>query len=162
MFAWLLVIHITGIVFWMGSLLLLTRVLAWHADQPPEVQSALPALEKKLFMGGIIPGLVLTLGAGILLLSDMNWGPLDAKVVGAGFHIKLTLVFFLVIATFVVMSKMQALAAGQGKAGTFKALHGICAALFIGVLVVYFVVRPAMAEKKAKAATEAAVQDAGE
>lgn len=137
MIQWLLTIHITGIVFWMGTLLLLTRILAWHTQQNAEVGTALEQLERKLFFGGAIPGFVLTVGAGFWMLAVLHWGPLDAKVYGPAFHIKLTLVVVLTGLTFFIQSKMKSMADAQ--ASLFKALHGVVAALFIAILIVFFV-----------------------
>jgi len=155
MLEWLVVFHLLGIIFWVGTLLILTRVLAWHAAQPTP-PTDLSVLERKLFFGGALAGVVITLVTGVWMLATLEWGPLDAKMVGGGFHIKLTFVFLLLVLTVVLKGKMDALAGNGEKpsAGTFKMLHGMVALLLLLTLITFFVIRPAMAEKKAKQRAE--------
>lgn len=149
---WLKVFKLTGIVFWMGSLLILTRVVAYRAAQTStEVRDSLRALERKLFMGGVLPGLLLSLIFGTWILVELDWGPLIAKVSGAGFHIKLTFVFLLIGLTFWIKSM---LGADEPKPGTWKMLHGVVALLFIAALVSVIILYPKLREKKRQDAAQ--------
>ncbi len=133
----LLVFHITGIVFWMGTLMLLTRIKAFGAEQEAAVQGPFQALSKKLFFGGIVPGIALVLLTGFTLLAAYDWAPLDAKAVGPRFHIKLTLVFVLLVLSGVVFKADLT----QKPAKHFKMLHGVVATLFLAVLFVFFMMK---------------------
>jgi uncharacterized membrane protein len=47
-----LVFHLTGLVFWLGSLLVVTHVLAIHSEEPStEARATLGRLERKLLKG---------------------------------------------------------------------------------------------------------------
>ena len=119
--SWILVFHLVGMVFWFGSLLLVTRILAWHVDQDDSMKPKLAELERKLMMGGAIPGAVITIVTGLWMLMELEWGPLDASTFGAGFHIKLTLIVLLVALHALIKIKAGALARGEGSsAGSFE------------------------------------------
>ncbi len=131
---WLKILHITGIVFWMGTLLLVTRIQAWGTERPDDQKSGVDDLVLKLMMGGALPGFLLVVGTGIAMLAMYDWAPLNAKEVGPRFHIKLTLVVLLMV-----------LSGLTGKAdiatknrGFFGMLHGVTATLFLGVLAVFY------------------------
>jgi uncharacterized membrane protein len=51
MVAWTLVFHLIELVFWIGSLLIVTHILAFHSDESsPEAHGALGRPEMKLLM----------------------------------------------------------------------------------------------------------------
>jgi len=57
MVAWTLVFHMMGLVFWVGSLLVVTHTLAIHAEEDsPDGRAALSRLESKLLRGLAHPG----------------------------------------------------------------------------------------------------------
>ena len=70
MLAWTLVFHIVGLVFWLGSLLVVTQILAVHAEETtPEARAALSRLESRLLRGLTHPGAAIMVVTGIILIS---------------------------------------------------------------------------------------------
>ncbi len=162
MHAWLLVFHVLGFVMWVGGLMLVSRLLGWHAQQTPEVQAPVGVMLKRLYYAVAVPGSVLTLVAGLLMLNEYGWAPLDAKLEGAGFHIKLTLVFGLIVLDVMTYLGVTRLASGQvTPKGKAMAIHGLVGLLLIGILVTIFVVRPGMKQKKADERAAKAAIEAG-
>ena len=152
---WLKVFHVVGFIFWMGGLMVLTRIQAFRAGEAPEVQDRLAPLEKKVYWGFAVAGLVLTLLSGVLLLHLSGWLPLNSKLSGAGFHIKLTFVALLLGVHGVVHAKMKQRAA----AGLYKALHAITGTLLLAIVISVLVVRPIMYQKaQAKRAVAAPIE----
>ena len=69
MVAWMLVVHLIGLVFWLGSLLAVTHVLAVHTGETSEeARAALGQLETKLLKGLAHPGAAIMVVSGIILL----------------------------------------------------------------------------------------------
>lgn len=155
---WLMVFHMTGIVFWMGGLLILTRLLVLRTEETDDgVADRLAAITKRLYWGTAVAGLTLTLVTGLWQLIELDWGPLDAKVEGAGFHIKLTLVAALIgVHVWMHLAIAKATKERPKGAGLFKAMHGVVGLLLLGVLISVLVVRPELRQK----AREKAVKDA--
>src|SRR5579863_9618232 len=69
MIAWTLVFHIIGLVFWLGSLLAVTHVLAGHTEETVrEAREALGRLELKLLRGLAHPGAAIIVISGAILI----------------------------------------------------------------------------------------------
>jgi len=69
MIAWTLVFHVIGLVFWLGSLLVVTHVLAIHSEEPSlEARAALGRLETKLLRGLAHPGAAIMVITGVILI----------------------------------------------------------------------------------------------
>lgn len=132
--AWLKIIHIVGIVFWMGTLLIVTRVQAWSTGQTPEVRDSVKGLTSRLMMGGALPGAILVIGAGLMMLAKYDWSPLNASEVGPRFHIKLTFVFLLMVLSGIINGADTA----KKARGFFGMLHGVTASLFLGTVAVFY------------------------
>src|SRR5271169_6325299 len=75
MVAWTLVFHIIGLVFWIGSLLVVTQILAVHAEETSaETRATLGRLELKLLKGLAHPGAAIMVITGFILVSqDPNY-----------------------------------------------------------------------------------------
>src|SRR5208283_2934074 len=70
MVAWTLVFHIIGLVFWLGSLLVVTQILAIHTGETSsETRATLGRLESKLLRGLAHPGAAIMVITGSVLLS---------------------------------------------------------------------------------------------
>src|SRR3990172_10417825 len=92
MVPWTLVFHLIGLVFWLGSLLVVTRILAVHAEETSaEARAALGRLEMKLLKGLAHPGAALMVIAGILLLVQESYALRERWM-----HWKLLLVLVLI------------------------------------------------------------------
>ena len=132
MVAWTLVFHITGLVFWVGSLLGVTHVLAVHAEETsPEARAALGRLEMKLLKGLAHPGAAIMLITGTVLLTQ------DPFALRAHWlHFKLMLVVVMIALDLRVYFRAKAFNAGtiELRRGECMALHGVIALTLMGIL----------------------------
>jgi len=133
MIAWILVFHLTGLVFWLGSLLVVTHVLAIHSEEPSaEARAALGRLEMKLFKGMAHPGAAVMVISGIIMIGE-NPHYLREHWLQA----KLLLVALLVILDLRVYFRTTAFLAGRGELQRREcmALHGAISLVFVGILI---------------------------
>jgi putative membrane protein len=133
MVAWILVFHIIGLVFWLGSLLIVTRVLAMHAEETSvEARAALSRLESRLFKGFAHPGAALMVITGTMLVNQL---PGDLRQ--PWLHAKLLLVVVLIALDLRIYFRSKAFQAGkiQLTRGECMAMHGIIALVFLGILI---------------------------
>lgn len=138
MTAWTLVFHLLGLVFWLGTLLIVTHLLAAHTDETsPEARSAFGRLEMKLLKSLAHPGAALMVITGIILIFTNRAYYLHAKWL----HAKLFLVAVLVGLDLVVYLRAKAFQTGeiQLRRGECMALHGAIALVFTGILVLVLV-----------------------
>lgn len=136
--AWALVFHILGIVFWMGSLLVLTHVLAVDAESDSEdVHNTLNRLEGKLFNGLAHPGAIIAIISGGVLISTNAHYYMHA----AWFHIKLFLVVIMIVLDAITYIRARAFHAGriQLKRKECMMLHGSIALAFTLILIMVLV-----------------------
>lgn len=136
--AWTLVFHILGIVFWIGSLLVVTHLLAYDAESASvEVHEALGKLERKLFKGIAHPGAIITIISGIILISTNTQYYLHA----VWLHIKLFMVVVIIVLDAITFIRARAFHAGKIKLQRKEcmALHGSIALAFIVVLIMVMV-----------------------
>lgn len=133
MVAWTLVFHILGLVFWLGSLLVVTHVLAAHTEEAvPEARAAFARLERKLFNGLAHPGAALMVITGITLVTR------NPEYLGERWlQLKLLLVIILMVLDLRVYSRARAFQAGriEMRRGECLALHGVIALVFFTILV---------------------------
>ncbi len=93
MVAWTLVAHIFGLTLWVSGLLVTTMALSRHAQETSsEGREALARLERIFLRGMADPGALLTILAGIVLVSSNRSYYLHASWL----HIKLTFVVILI------------------------------------------------------------------
>jgi len=92
MIAWTLVFHIIGLVFWLGSLIVVTQIAALQAEEANlETLASLGRLETKILRGLTHPGAAIVVVTGIILLV------LDRQAIHQPWlHIKLALVVVLI------------------------------------------------------------------
>jgi uncharacterized membrane protein len=69
---WILALHLLGLFFWIGTLLALSRLLAFHVEQPHELHSRLTPLERRLYFLSAVPGGLLAITAGLLMLHGVG------------------------------------------------------------------------------------------
>ena len=131
MIAWTLVFHLTGMVFWLGSLLVVTHILAVHSEEPSaEARATLGRLEMKLLKGLAHPGAALMVISGIILIGE------DPHYLREHWlHAKLALVALLIILDL----RVYFLTAGS-LAGTAELRRRECMALHGGISLVFFAI----------------------
>lgn len=135
---WTLVFHILGIVFWLGSLLVITHVLAGDAEsESAEVHEVLGRLEAKVFNGIAHPGAVITILSGVILI----YGNADYYLHAAWLHVKLLLVVIIIVLDAVTYIRAKSFHAGRIvlRRGECMMLHGGIALMFIGILIMVLV-----------------------
>ena len=136
--AWTLVFHILGIVFWLGSLLVVTHLLAYDAEsESVEVHEVLNRLEVKLFKGIAHPGAIITISSGAILISTNPQYYMHA----AWLHVKLFLVIILIALDVITFIRAKAFHAGKITLQRKECmmLHGGIALVFIGILIMVLV-----------------------
>jgi len=134
MYAWLSVFHIIGIVFWVGSLLIVTHVLAvQQAEVSPKVRDALGQLEMRVFKQLAHPGAAIVLLSGIALFLVNRFYYLHA----GWMHVKLLLVALLVALDLGIYSRAKAFQAGRINLESREcwAMRGGVALVFSGILI---------------------------
>lgn len=155
---WILTLHLISLFFWLGQLLVMTRLLGFHVQQPSELQQRLSPLEKRMWLMAGAPGALLVLVTGLLMLhgvgSDAFNNPGEAlrnylkprTPDGAPtfwyitFHIKLVSFTLLALTEAWVGAQIFRLARGEQpkRAWPLATLLGLMAALF-GNTVVWLV-----------------------
>jgi putative membrane protein len=133
MIAWLLVFHLIGLVFWLGSLIVVTHVLAIHSEEPSTAARAtLGRLEMKLLKGLAHPGGALTVITGIVLIGERL-----AYLREHWLHAKLLLVALLLVLDLRVYFRTTAFLAGRAKLRRRECmvLHGAVSLVFFGILI---------------------------
>ena len=137
MVAWTLVFHIIGLVFWLGSLLVVTQVLAIHAEEPsPETRATLGRVESKLLRGLAHPGAAIMVITGMMLLVQepgylqQNW-----------LHIKLLLVAILIALDLRLTFRARAFQQGRVELSRREclALHGAISFVFLAIVILVLV-----------------------
>jgi putative membrane protein len=133
MSAWILVFHLIGLVFWLGSLLVVTHVLAIHSEEPsPAARATLGRLEMKLLRSMAHPGAALMVMTGIILIGEK-----PAYLREHWLHAKLLLVALLVVLDLRVYFRTTAFLAGRAELRRRECmvLHGAVSLVFFGILV---------------------------
>jgi putative membrane protein len=133
MIAWILVFHLTGLVFWLGSLLVVTHVLAIHSEEPStEARATLGRLEMKLLKGLAHPGAAVMVISGIIMIGE-NPHYLREHWLQA----KLLLVALLIILDLRVYFRTTAFLAGRAvlRRRECMALHGGISLVFFAILI---------------------------
>ena len=137
MVAWTLVFHMIGLVFWVGSLLVVTHVLALRAGETsPEAQATLSILETKLLHGLAHPGAAIMVVTGFILVGH------DPNLLRQHWlHAKLLFVIILIVLDLRVTFRARAFQEGTVKLtrGECMALHGAIALVFTAILILVLI-----------------------
>ncbi len=92
---WLKALHIIFMVTWFAGLFYLPRLFVYHAMSDDEISNErFKIMERKLFFGIMMPGMVITFIFGIWMLTDYAWELYSAT---GWLHTKLTLLALLVV-----------------------------------------------------------------
>lgn len=138
MTAWLLVFHLVGVVFWFGSLLIVTRILAVHTEESSaDARQALARLEKLVFNRMAHPAAAVVVLAGISLIFTNPHYYLRAHWL----HAKLLLVLLMIGLDLWLYVRAGAFHAGRDtlRRGECMAFHGTIAATLLAVLILVLV-----------------------
>jgi len=133
MVGWVLVFHLIGLVFWLGSLLVVTHVLAVHSEESSsEARAALGRLEMRLFKRLAHPGAALTVITGAILI-----GANPHYLQEHWLHAKLLLIAVLIVLDLRVYFRATAHLAGRAELRRREcmALHGAISFVFFGILI---------------------------
>ncbi len=132
---WLLTFHLLGAIVWIGSLMTVSRVLGYHAQEDPSVRPRFVWLEGRLNYLVAVPGALLTILCGLVLtvIYGSTWFRFALWL-----HIKLTLVLAIVILHALVIVKQRRIARQSpndpiGRA-FFAAAHGTIGLLLLAIL----------------------------
>ena len=124
----LLVGHVTGLVFWVGGLLVTSMALTRHTQESSaEVRQALARLERIYLRGLADPGALLTMLAGVGLIMTNYHYYLHAPWL----HIKLTFVLLLIALHGLVAMRTKAFATGRVELQRSEARMLVIATLFL-------------------------------
>jgi len=137
MVAWTLVFHVMGLVFWLGSLLVVTHTLAQHTqEESPEAREALGRLESKLLRALAHPGAAIMVITGFILVGH------DPNLMRQPWlHAKLLLVVVLIALDLRVTFRAKAFQEGtiEMTRGECMGLHGAIALVFTLILILVLV-----------------------
>jgi putative membrane protein len=110
MASWLIAVHVTGVVMWVGSLLAVALVLAQHTQETgAEARATLAKLERKILRAVSDPSATLAILAGIAIVWTNSGYYLHARWL----HLKLIFVLLLVGATVLLGINTKRYAAGE-------------------------------------------------
>ena len=132
-------LHIVGIVVWVGSLLGMSRMLAFHTQEEINVQERLSWLERRGYLFVQLPGMIITIVTGLAMIMM-----LPAIIKGsAWFHVKGLFIIFLIVFDQMMWSSARKMKQNpeKGNPAKFKAFHGIAAFCFM-VAAYFAVVKP--------------------
>ena len=136
--AWLLVLHLPAMVLWIGSLLVVTSILAAHCREAGvEARNALARLENKIFRRMVHPGAALMVITGVLLvLAEPQFYMREPWL-----HAKLLLVVFLVGLDLRIYFRAKAFQSGkvEMQRGECIGLRAGVAAVFLGILILVII-----------------------
>lgn len=132
MVAWTLVVHVFGLVLWMTGLLTASVVLMRYSQETSEEARRVFARMGKISLRGFAdPGALLTLAAGIVLVSTNRNYYLHA----GWLHIKLVFVVVLIGMHVLVAIRNKALSSGRGSIS-----NGQAKMFFVVVIVVFLLI----------------------
>ena len=125
-------LHIFGVVFWLGSLLVIATLLGLVPEEVGVAKERFIVATRRLFDVGCNVGAAVTVGLGILLVL------LEPEVLRHGwFHLKLLLVVIVLLLHVRLYRRIAALENEPASATRreFAILHGIVSLLLLAILV---------------------------
>lgn len=136
--SYLKLLHVLFIFIWIGSLLALTRLMAYQVKEPPEIQLRLGRIYKRMYFLVDLPSMVFAIVLGIILLlvKGVDWK--------AGWlHMKLLFAFLLIVCDLITGAQAVKLSrkAIVGRGIGYKVLHGMTALFLIAVLISIYILK---------------------
>lgn len=130
--AYSLAIHVIGFVFWVGGLLVLTRLLKMSSMEgalPDGARTEVGKMIKRSYFGLVVAGTVLSLATGIYQILERGVGFYMAQ---GWFHGKLTLIVVLLVVTVVFGAQVRNAASGKAvKPGLVGMMHGVTSGVLV-------------------------------
>ncbi len=149
---WLLAVHLISLIVWIGSLLALSRLLAFHVKQDEALQARLSTFEKRLYRLAIMPAGALAIITGLMMLhglGSVNFASVsdalafhfkprlpsgDPSPWYVTFHVKLVSVAVLFLGDIWLGRQVSHLAAGRQTAGWPLGVLLALAGILIGLV----------------------------
>ena len=128
---WLLVFHLFGVIFWIGSLLLIASLLAMVDDEVGVAKERFIMVASTLFFGGCNIGGAVAIIFGILLMVE------EPELLRQGWlHVKLGLVFILLLVHLRLHRRIVALSDNPSSVTRveFRVIHGVVSLLLLAIL----------------------------
>ena len=133
--SWLIIFHVFGVIFWVGSLLIISSLLRRTPDEVGAAREALIVSARRLInlsanIGAIV---AILFGIGIVIIEPQG-------LVQGWFHVKLLLVVGMLACHYWLYRSVAGLEADPGSAssGTFATIHGVVSLLLLGILAMVF------------------------
>jgi putative membrane protein len=130
-----LVFHIFGVVFWIGSLLVISSQMALVADEVGVAKERIIVLARRLVAVGANVGAAVAIIFGILAILS------EPQVLTEGWlHLKLLFVLFILTVHYRLYQRIRALeeAPLDATRREFSIIHGLVSALLLGTLLLVF------------------------
>jgi protoporphyrinogen IX oxidase len=131
-----LVVHVFGVVLWVGSLLVVSSLMALVPEEVGTAKERVIGLARRLVTVSSNTGAAVAIVFGILAILS------EPGVLRQGWlHAKLFLVLLMVLVQARLYYRIRALENSPGTAsrGEFSMIHGLVSLLLIGILVLVFV-----------------------
>jgi len=128
---WLLVFHLFGVIFWIGSLLLIASLLAMVDNEVGVAKERFIMVASTLFYGGCNIGGVVAILFGVLLMIA------EPALLRQGWlHVKLGLVFILLLVHLRLHRRIVALTDNPSSVTKveFRVIHGVVSLLLLAIL----------------------------
>ena len=122
-------LHIVGLIFWLGPLLTLTRLLK-VAGASSSSDEGMTKLVRMTWFGFVLPGAAITLGTGMFQL--IAYKGMSFYMQQGWMHAKFTLILLLLVLTALTGLQVRSFSAGEGvQAKRLAAIHGIVSLLIV-------------------------------
>jgi len=131
-----LVFHVFGVILWMGSLLVISSMMAVVPDEVGAARERVIVIARRLFHVSSNIGAIVTVVFGIFLVL------LDPRVMMHGWmHAKIALVLVLLFFHVKLYRRVIALESDPGTAtrGEFSMIHGVVSLLLLLILILVLV-----------------------
>lgn len=128
---WLLVFHLFGVIFWIGSLLLIASLLAMVSDEVGVAKERFIMVASTLFFGGCNIGGAVAIVFGLLLMA------MKPEVLHQGWlHVKLLFVFILLLVHLRLHRRIVALSDNPSSVtrAEFRVIHGVVSLVLLAIL----------------------------
>jgi putative membrane protein len=130
--------HVLAGFMWVGTLLMLTRLMGYHVKENPQTQERLAALYKRMYYFVGMPTMAVALVLGLVLLTQVDW-----TYRPGWFHMKLLFIVCMVLLDAQCGRFVSRLNEGpdSSRGVQYKIFHGLTGLTLIAILLSLYVVR---------------------